>query len=158
MLEQHPVDLTFFFVPQVVQALRYDDLGTPVILSSERNSQLAAGYVARFIFETAKISQLFCHQIIWNMKANCYKDDSMEIVCCLPLPCPFLLIPTIGRPTEASFGRNDCAGCQVSLWRCSSILRQRIHVFPRGYFYLWQTQALHQEDKAREEGENEPLQ
>ncbi|KAJ6618823.1 hypothetical protein B0H10DRAFT_2217316 [Mycena sp. CBHHK59/15] len=59
VLEQHPVELTFFFVPQVVQALRYDDLG----------------YVARFIFETAKISQLFCHQIIWNMKANCYKDD-----------------------------------------------------------------------------------
>ncbi|KAF7311374.1 hypothetical protein MKEN_01039300 [Mycena kentingensis (nom. inval.)] len=63
VLEQHPVDLTFFFVPQVVQALRYDDLG----------------YVARFIFETAKISQLFCHQIIWNMKANCYKDDMAEI-------------------------------------------------------------------------------
>ncbi|KAG9226590.1 hypothetical protein CCMSSC00406_0006185 [Pleurotus cornucopiae] len=63
VLEQHPVDLTFFFVPQVVQALRYDDLG----------------YVARFIFETAKISQLFCHQIIWNMNANCYKDDSAEI-------------------------------------------------------------------------------
>ncbi|KAF8913519.1 hypothetical protein CPB85DRAFT_1299266 [Mucidula mucida] len=63
VLEQHPVDLTFFFVPQVVQALRYDELG----------------YVARFIFETAKISQLFCHQIIWNMKANCYKDDGGEI-------------------------------------------------------------------------------
>ncbi|KAG6889834.1 hypothetical protein C0995_014311 [Termitomyces sp. Mi166 len=59
VLEQHPVDLTFFFVPQVVQALRYDKLG----------------YVAQFIFETTKISQLFCHQIIWNMKANCYKDD-----------------------------------------------------------------------------------
>lgn len=27
VLEQHPVDLTFFFVPQVVQALRYDKLG-----------------------------------------------------------------------------------------------------------------------------------
>ncbi|RDB21005.1 Phosphatidylinositol 4-kinase stt4 [Hypsizygus marmoreus] len=63
VLEQHPVDLTFFFVPQVVQALRYDELG----------------YVARFIFETAKISQLFCHQIIWNMKANCYKDDMAEM-------------------------------------------------------------------------------
>ncbi|THU88594.1 hypothetical protein K435DRAFT_821590 [Dendrothele bispora CBS 962.96] len=63
VLEQHPVDLTFFFVPQVVQALRYDELG----------------YVSRFIFETAKLSQLFCHQIIWNMKANCYKDDAAEI-------------------------------------------------------------------------------
>ncbi|KAJ7632956.1 hypothetical protein FB45DRAFT_913996 [Roridomyces roridus] len=63
VMEQHPVELTFFFVPQVVQALRYDDLG----------------YVARFIFETAKISQLFCHQIIWNMNANCYKDDAAEI-------------------------------------------------------------------------------
>ena len=39
------------------------------------------GYVARFIFETAKISQLFCHQILWNMKANCYKDDAGEVVC-----------------------------------------------------------------------------
>ncbi|CAK5277296.1 unnamed protein product [Mycena citricolor] len=63
VLEQHPVDLTFFFVPQVVQALRHDELG----------------YVSRFISETAKISQLFCHQIIWNMKANTCKDDAGEI-------------------------------------------------------------------------------
>ncbi|KAJ9125427.1 hypothetical protein QFC22_000388 [Naganishia vaughanmartiniae] len=62
-LEQYPVDLTFFFVPQVVQALRSD----------------RTGYVERFIFETSKISQLFCHQIIWNMKANCYKDDGGEV-------------------------------------------------------------------------------
>ncbi|EDR14914.1 uncharacterized protein LACBIDRAFT_187897 [Laccaria bicolor S238N-H82] len=63
VLVQHPVDLTFFFIPQVVQALRYDDLG----------------YVGRFIFETAKISQLFCHQIIWNMRANCFKDDAADV-------------------------------------------------------------------------------
>ncbi|KAF5358382.1 hypothetical protein D9756_001382 [Leucocoprinus leucothites] len=62
VLEEHPVELTFFFIPQVVQALRYDMLG----------------YVSQFIFETAKISQLFCHQIIWNMKANCFKDDAAE--------------------------------------------------------------------------------
>jgi len=39
-----------------------------------------AGYVNHFIFDTARISQLFCHQIIWNMKANCYKDDAAEVV------------------------------------------------------------------------------
>lgn len=61
-LEQHPVDLTFFYVPQIVQALRDDKFG----------------YVEQFIFETSKISQLFCHQIIWNMKANSYKDDDAE--------------------------------------------------------------------------------
>ncbi|TIA89442.1 hypothetical protein E3P99_02073 [Wallemia hederae] len=62
-LEHHPVDLTFFYVPQIVQALRDDKLG----------------YVERFIFETAKISQLFCHQIIWNMKANTHRDDNGEL-------------------------------------------------------------------------------
>lgn len=62
VLEHYPVDLTFFFVPQVVQGLRHD----------------ALGYVERFIFETSHISQLFCHQIIWNMKANTYRDDDGE--------------------------------------------------------------------------------
>ena len=81
VLEQHPVELTFFFVPQVVQALRYDELGEINMFSGRWFiSCIWPGYVARFIFETAKISQLFCHQIIWNMKANCYKDDAAEIV------------------------------------------------------------------------------
>ncbi|KAK0552405.1 phosphatidylinositol-4- kinase [Tilletia horrida] len=62
-LEQHPVQLVFFYVPQVVQALRDDKYG----------------YVEQFIFETSKISQLFCHQIIWNMKANSYKDGEGEV-------------------------------------------------------------------------------
>jgi phosphatidylinositol 4-kinase len=57
-LESHSVDVTFFYVPQIVQM----------------------GYVERYIVETAKFSQLFAHQIIWNMKANAFKDEDSQIV------------------------------------------------------------------------------
>ncbi|CEP63616.1 1-phosphatidylinositol 4-kinase STT4 LALA0_S08e06700g [Lachancea lanzarotensis] len=62
-LESHDVNLTFFYVPQIVQCLRCDPLG----------------YVERLIIDTAKISVLFSHQIIWNMLANSYKDDEGQI-------------------------------------------------------------------------------
>ncbi|KAK6354262.1 phosphatidylinositol-4- kinase [Orbilia blumenaviensis] len=62
-LENHSIDVTFFYVPQFVQTLRYD----------------ALGYVERWILETGTFSQLFAHQIIWNMKANAYKDEDSEI-------------------------------------------------------------------------------
>lgn len=63
-LESHSVDVRFFYVPQLVQALRYDRLG----------------YVERYIFETAHLSQLFAHQVIWNMQANAYKDEDSLVV------------------------------------------------------------------------------
>jgi phosphatidylinositol 4-kinase len=63
-LESHSVDVTFSYVPQIVQTLRYDILG----------------YVERYIVETAKFSQLFAHQIIWNMKANMFRDEESQIV------------------------------------------------------------------------------
>ncbi len=63
-LEYFPVEQVFFYVPQMVQTLRYDK----------------SGYVERFILNTAKTSQLFAHQIIWNMNANMFKDgEGLEV-------------------------------------------------------------------------------
>jgi len=62
-LEAYPIDLVFFYVPQLVQTLRDDSLG----------------YVADFVRKTSRISQLFCHQILWNMQANTHKDDLGEV-------------------------------------------------------------------------------
>ncbi|KAJ5898628.1 hypothetical protein N7504_008916 [Penicillium tannophilum] len=76
-LESHSMDVRFYFVPQLVQALRYD----------------ALGYVERYILETAKLSQLFAHQVIWNMKANSYKDEDSQV--------PDPLKPTLDRFIES---------------------------------------------------------
>ncbi|KAL6945455.1 hypothetical protein ACO0QE_002908 [Hanseniaspora vineae] len=58
-LEYHDSRVVFFYIPQIVQCLRYDPLG----------------YVEKFIIDTGKVNMYFQHQIIWNMLANMYKDD-----------------------------------------------------------------------------------
>lgn len=40
VLEEYPVELTFFFVPQIVQALRADGLGEPFIMRSGQQADV----------------------------------------------------------------------------------------------------------------------
>jgi phosphatidylinositol 4-kinase len=70
-LESHSIDVMFFYVYQIVQTLRYD----------------ALGYVERYIIETAKFSQLFAHQIIWNMKANVMRGEGEKATVSLLIIC-----------------------------------------------------------------------
>eukprot|EP00835_Amoeboradix_gromovi_P004670 NODE_378_length_9766_cov_0.333816.p2 type:complete len:871 gc:universal NODE_378_length_9766_cov_0.333816:3128-5740(+) len=62
-LQQYPISDVFFFIPQLVQALRYDTLG----------------YVELFILRAAKSNSKFSHLIIWNLKANLYSDVELLI-------------------------------------------------------------------------------
>lgn len=85
-LESHTSQVTFFYIPQIVQCLRYDN----------------NGYVERFILDSGMINSYFAHQIIWNMKANKYNDENLVEID--PVLGPKLY--TITEKIEKSFDKD----------------------------------------------------
>ena len=57
VLESYEPDAVLFYIQQLVQCTRWDDLG----------------YVKEFIKVISNLSNLVAHQLIWNMQTNMYK-------------------------------------------------------------------------------------
>ena len=59
VLNSSPAKAVLFYIPQLVQAVRYDDLG----------------YVQEFIKNISRRSNLVAHQLMWNLETNMYTDE-----------------------------------------------------------------------------------
>ena len=59
LFSSYPADAVLFYIPQLVQTTRWDDLG----------------FTSEFIRKISNRSKLVAHQLLWNMEVNMYRDE-----------------------------------------------------------------------------------
>uniref|UniRef100_A0A7E4V1C1 1-phosphatidylinositol 4-kinase n=1 Tax=Panagrellus redivivus TaxID=6233 RepID=A0A7E4V1C1_PANRE len=63
VLRSYSADVLLLYIPQIVQSMRWDNLG----------------YVSDLMQWLAGHSQLLAHQLLWNMKANMFTDEDAKL-------------------------------------------------------------------------------
>ncbi|XP_043226058.1 phosphatidylinositol 4-kinase alpha-like isoform X2 [Amphibalanus amphitrite] len=59
VLSSYPSDTVLFYIPQLVQAVRYDTMG----------------FITEFIKRACAKSQILAHHVIWNIETNKFRDE-----------------------------------------------------------------------------------
>ncbi|KAM3723763.1 Phosphatidylinositol 4-kinase alpha [Dirofilaria immitis] len=114
VLKSYPPDVLLLYIPQLVQALRYDSMG----------------YVAELIMWLAGHSQLLAHQLLWNMQANMYRDeDSKEKDPDLYEPLSELINKIISNMEGAARKFYDN---EFDLFKNITDISGKIRLFPKG--------------------------
>ncbi|XP_037092304.1 LOW QUALITY PROTEIN: phosphatidylinositol 4-kinase alpha-like [Pollicipes pollicipes] len=63
VLSSYPSDTVLFYIPQLVQAVRYDTMG----------------FITEFIKRACAKSQILAHHVIWNIETNKFRDEEGQV-------------------------------------------------------------------------------